>query len=330
MEQITPSLDELFGTIRHQTGDQIQLPSMIRHQDKVQIDPQIIQVDPQILNKIETKDKATIRNVDVLFTFFHNLRIDVIRSLVDKPEHFLKNMWGSDYGLSRDIYCRVNMGRSIPSLKSRVEDGAMLSTSTRKMCCQGCHNIKVLTNYRQARQGQFRCQWGNFKNQSFTLLRRPMVGSSIWQYQQPLKLLSSIQASHPLAQACQRNLPSLKTARFYGLDSFSNYVLINWYLQSVLAKSNMPHIRKLHYSFVCGQDGYLLLDCQYDNSSNLIKFRMEHNSEIWSLLFQLFALFHRIRTYNLSFTNITPETLLIKNQPCQYNYDDLILQVILL
>nr|QBK90938.1 MAG: protein kinase [Pithovirus LCPAC201] len=282
------------------------------------IKPSTVKVIPCRIEKRGTPCGQSEPQVDRALAKIDHIRSQTISNLIKNPEVFILGLW--DLLLSNDRSCKFRMGNNNPTLKERLEGKIHPLTSNRYFKCDGCRLLESIVPHKMdVKDKFFSPEYGKSKSFRYSILRVKDVFAKISQTNQQDNIIGQIVSLNRLAQTCQPHLSILARAKYYSLDSFSNRLLISWYLEKVLDKNKMPHLRKIYYGFICGNDGYFLME-----ENNYLKFSeldKINRKTILSILYQLFALFHRLRNYDLSFHIIDQNTFLVENSPCHYEYD---------
>jgi hypothetical protein len=264
-------------------------------------------------------------DVDEFFDNADLLRKRIIDNLVNDGSETIMNLWNLDSLLMYDPKCRVKMGRK-PNLEDRM-NGIQSLTSDMYQQCRGCNNMKLLSELESLHPisgdsnieiwNVFSPEYGQHKGNQYQIVRYSNVKPSAKVSDMPNIIIGRILKQEIMAISCQPSLPLLENTEYHSLDAFSTGVLINWYLQYILG--NMPFIRRLVYPFICGSDGYMLME--YKKYMKIDKHEVAHVYQSWNLIMQLFALLHRLKDYNFSFQSITMDTLIVEHSPCEYLYD---------
>ncbi len=263
-----------------------------------------------------------IRDVDHLFSYFDKLRQRIVQRLIEQRDDYLKSVWSPDSELIRDQTCRVKVGQNRCSVQDHIKHGIIVPTNNQFYKCRSCNLLEFLALLPEINIGQiFSPKYGINKNKNFVLVKFGKIIIRIAETNIQQSTIKRLIARNELAVACQPQLPILARSKFYGLDKFTNMILINYYLQWLLARQNMTNIRKLYYAFICGKDGYALME--QGNYSSIKKLTVNYFSQAWSILFQLFSLLHYLKPHNISFQVINDETILVENKHCKYYYDGL-------
>nr|QBK91038.1 MAG: protein kinase [Pithovirus LCPAC202] len=285
---------------------------------KKMIGPSTIRVVPNYINKKGTACGRTEPQVDRALEKIDQIRNQAISELVKNPEEFIIKLW--EKSLSKDKSCKFQMGNNNPTLKERLEGNINFLSSDKYAKCNGCRLLEsIVPPNGNIKNKTFSPKSGKSRGLKYSILKVEGVISKNFQTGQQDDIIRQIVQQNELAQTCQPHLSVLSKAKYFSLDSFSNRLLISWYLEKVLGKSKMPHLRKIYYGFICANDGYYLIEeNKYLKFSDLNKLSPEI---IFSILYQLFALFHRLRNYDLSFHVIDQNTFLLEDSPCHYEYD---------
>lgn len=282
----------------------------------------IVRVIPGKIEKMGSVCGETEPQVDRALARIDHTRSQAILNLINNPEEFILTIWGSL--LSKDRSCKFRMGGSNPTLKERLEGKVHHLTSNRYFKCDGCRLLEsIIPPKKSVDGGCFSPEYGKSKGLKYSVLKVEDVISKISRTNQQGQIINQIISRNQLARACQPHLSILAKAKYYSLDPFTNRLLISWYLEKVLDKSKMPHLRKMYYGFICGNDGYFLRE-----ENNYLKFSelgQIDRKTVFNILYQLFGLFHRLRNYDLSFHTIDQNTIIIENSPSRYEYDDVII-----
>ena len=280
--------------------------------------PSTVRVVPNYINKKGTACGRDEPQVDKALEKIDQIRNRTISELVKNPVEFITKLW--ETSLSKDRSCKFQMGTNFPSLKERLEGKIHSLTSDKNAKCIGCRLLESIVPPKTGIENIiFSPECGKSKSLKYSILKVKDVISKIFQTNQQNNIIRQIVQQNQLAQACQPHLSILSKAEYFSLDSFSNRLLISWYLEKVLDKSKMPHLRKIYYGFICANDGYYLIEeNNYLRFENLDK---PNKETVFSLLCQIFALFHRLRNYDLSFHVIDQNTFILEDSPCHYEYD---------
>ena len=316
-----------------------------------------------------------------LFAILKAQRNDILKGLVTNAHYFMSNLWKSAKCGACPLYidrnCQVQMGYNKPSLSDRIA-GRGLSTVDLYFKCKACALLDTIVDLRATPTESFRLRCPSHYNQSYTI-KSIVADPHIRKISPQTPEIRNFLKRHALAGSCYPRLKYILTGSIYQCDSFSNALLINIYLQGVLAKTSMPHLRPILGGFICGENGYFLQEGKtvkikgnkyncvivdnmnrkfdhtsyktirsvpYDKNSVLNNWsnklpvenvkHMEPDDYIyphvlqfntpymvWSIFYQITALFNRLEEYDLTFNEMDNNTYIVSPEQCQYVYDGL-------
>ena len=251
--------------------------------------------------------------IDAIFDLFAKQRGRIVDALLVDPQTLIMRLW-SDYGLSNDIHCRVNLGQQRPSLAARIEGQTSYMTNNRDQCCQGCRLLRQVGDHEKL-SSQFRPECGRHEDDQLVLTKLPCPQIAAKEQSSPCSMIGAPQ--YRGMQACQGNIDQLLQAKYYALDQLSNMLISSWYLEDILRQQGLPHIRRSYYAFICYNDAYVLQEAGAEDLHQHTFTRASFRS----ILYQLWALFHSLAKYNLTFSQVNKQTLLLRLQSCEYSYD---------
>lgn len=240
-----------------------------------------------------------VHNIDDLFTKFDRERNHFITLVNTDPNQLVDRIWSKDSLISVDRGCLFQMGRhNCGLLKTRIEsNGHPLNPMIRKLyACSSCVHLNRLKELsRQNFQLPFHIESGELKGKKLVLIDKEVHRLHFSLNNQSMNMINKV-----------------GNIAFFGSDSYTNDLLINWYLDWFTTSYDMPTIQHYYTSFVCGNHGYHLTDVT-----------SKERPDIDTVLLQLVSTLHLLRHIELIFNQIDKSTILFVDEPFNYQYQDL-------
>lgn len=253
------------------------------------------------------------RAIDDMLETFKKDREKILELLYKDPKTLEKNLWSQRSPISRDDSCLFRMGEShklsVDELltKRKTTSDSMINF----YICPQCKNMRRLIDFRQIKDGE-----------PFMLECGEKAGKYLVYNQMNIINLHSV----------------LEKEQFLNSDSFTNNMLINWYLQSV---TKTPNISNMYISWICNRKGYNLFDYyEIENANTFQDFpKLLTNTGkpsptakaddktpisrdvVMGIISQLFALLYEMENYNFSHGNPNTNALRFSKEPASYILD---------
>jgi len=293
------------------------------------------------------------RNVDLMLERFKKDRNFVTYLLKNETDKLTSILWKYNSPISKDDDCLFQMGKnmsmSIDEILTKKTD--ISDSMVNFYVCPQCKNMKRLIDFAEHKT-DFMIECGEkagsrlyYDEKSISCLysKKEKLPLSVEKaYSNPflndLAKCSSATCALPSKAAGDNLLKKYSSVEYLGSDSFTNNMLINWYLNEELANS---HLIESYISFICRGKGYNLYEyLDIGNVSNFQEFpqflstsgkpsptaKADDKCPISidvasSIILQLFSALHSLRKYDFSHGNPGTETLQFKNEPVSYIYD---------
>lgn len=256
-------------------------------------------------------------NIANLFNYFEGIEKDVVQVLQQGGNTKLADIWRKV--LPYDPECKVNMNTNKPkNILGRRP------TRDNYYKCNSCKKLTLIAALEDLSSGRVVYPDPEYTREEIgglVLTSEKFLGYTEISGLQP-DIIRKIVSFDQLSLACNPNLTKLSQMNYYGFDSVTTNLLINWYLYQPLSEVFPGHIKKIYHSFVCGNQAYTL--SQATDLISLLEINFTTVEQVWEILFQLFGLLHFARQYELSFDTIE-NVMMIENKKTNYTYDGLFL-----
>jgi serine/threonine protein kinase len=249
-------------------------------------------------------------SADALLNKYADSKTAILKNLSENYKSL--ELWnGKDLKIDRECQCKMGYYDSHLTLKSQT-------------CCAQCSEMSLLTDLTDNQVGTpFKIQYGKNIDRLLVIEIDRNVIPKI-QYSPHIKSnLEYLFQYFTSFKACDSTL-SLDT-QWLALDSFSNKVINTMILETVIPK-NIPNI---HTAFICGNDGYTLLDePEIGFFEALFEFPEFFNYKslkpeiVRSILRQICEILLKLKPYDFCHNNATINSLRF-----QLEGDDLIIQI---
>ena len=295
------------------------------------------------------------RNINDMLRIFSENRDEIKNLLENNSERLADELWKPYSVLSIDRQCLFRMGeKQRMNLDDVLKCTSSCDSVSNLYICPMCKNSKRIIDFsKTAPTFPFLIECGDYVGTSLTYTENPVIlylnylstpSSILYALQNPsikdLAKCSAATCSVPSAESGEKFLNKYKNFKYLASDKFTNNLLINYYLNSVLSEMDIPHILKIHISFVCNDMGYNiteytdltlknmqtypeLLDCSgklSPTSKADARLPLSHIVSR-SILLQLFAFLHFVKKYDFSHGNICSSSLKFKKESLSYVYD---------
>jgi hypothetical protein len=256
-------------------------------------------------------------NISELFDYFDQTRKQV---LVDLTNGDINKAVGR---INNDAECKIKMGTVKHNIKDLIERNILIPMSDNNYVCKSCDMLdKLFADLKSLSSREIiKPECGEYMDKYFILddygdIIQYIKNSNIQKH-----MITRLVSFNELSKACNPNLEKLADMKYYGLDSFTNMVMVNWILSYIMDKINMECVRVLYYPFICANNGYMLME--HNNYNDLKRFKFTGIDQIWSVFCQLFAILNHVRSYELSFANVDNVLLIENSLHFRKVYDDI-------
>lgn len=284
------------------------------------------------------------RNVDDMLSRFKFDREQIINLLITDYKNLIFILWSEQSPISVDRDCLCNMGQRI--YNTNIEDrlnGKIIPNETLSnfyMCSQ-CRNMsRIIKLSKSSINNPFYIECGNSAGKMLILTKIHIDNLFIGITHFPSLNLISIIKDNPLISICEPKIKSYNSSisnnmvDYIGSDSYTNQILITWYLDYELSKLGLPHICRMYTSFICGDDAYCLYEnpdigyiCDFKKYPNLLNEQptsISLKSEIASeIIKQLFVTLHSLNKYDFSHGAPSSKSIIFSYEPCSYSYNNI-------
>ncbi len=290
------------------------------------------------------------RNLDNMIEKFNQDRAEVTDLLKNDPTKLIKKLWTNTSPICKDDDCLFNMGSS---LRIHIDDILNFSAQTNTMVnyyvCPQCKNMKRIIDFSVTKNGQpFFIECGERAGSQLVYTRSSIKNLYMVHENMPLtvqKVLASknikdlikCSSSSCLLSDTMKNFRKYKNMNYLGTDSFTNNLLINWFLM----ETKSPNIVENLISFICNEEGYSLyeyLELPNINSlQNISDYVMTSKKPsptakaddksplkkevVKGIIVQLFSTLHNLRQYDFSHGNPSSKTIRFTKKPVSYLHD---------
>jgi len=298
-------------------------------------------------------------NIDNMLSRFKKDRdyvIDLVENNIDK---LIIDLWTPASPICFDNKCLFNMGRTqqIYTLEERIEGKNVINeTILNYYTCPQCNNAKRLLDFRETKIGEpFFIERGELAGEQLVITETAIEKLFILNEKIPPvieKLLKSpfINKLQQCSNGCSKPVSDnesggvciIKNIKNYiGLDSFTNNMLINFFLNKELTNLGIKNVIDMHTSYVCSGKGYSLYE--YPDIGR-IRHIQEHSEllentgrpsptakaddkvpinkdTVKGIISQLFSVLHALRKYDFSHGGPSSRSLLFKNTSYSCMYD---------
>ncbi len=295
------------------------------------------------------------RNVNDMLRIFTETREEIKTVLETNPQRLSDELWKPYSILSIDKDCLFRMGeKQRLSLDDLLKSTSTCDSLTNFYICPMCKNCKRIIDFsKTAPKCSFMIECGDYVGTYLTYTETPVV-LYLNYLNCPQSILNVLQnpSFKDLARcsAATCSLPSVesgdifkniyKEIKYLACDKYTNNVLINYYLNSLLTSKDIPNVLKIHISFVCNDMGYNLLEYVNLNLKNMQMYpefldcsgklsptskadaRLPlANNIARSIILQLFGFLHCVKKYDFSYGEISSNTLSFKKESISYVYN---------
>ncbi len=301
------------------------------------------------------------RAVDSMLARFDVDRKIVTNLLKTSPNTLVQTLWKTNSPISKDENCLFQMGKNLAMSIDDLLNNAptICDTMANFYICPQCKNMRRLIEFsgskRTNEQEPFILECGEKAGtslcyeekriSSLTLKIESPPYSVKRAYTSPyiaeLAQCSSATCPIPSKEAGSNLLMKYMETDYLGSDTFTNNMLINFYLNEELTKQKMPHILHTNISFVCDDKGYNIneyLDIgKIGNFQEFPEFletdgkpsptakaddKLPISASVSkSIIMQLFASLNALRKYDFSHGNPSTETIRFSKEVVSYIYD---------
>ena len=296
------------------------------------------------------------RNIDNMIEQFTKDKNEIIDLLENNPDELVDRLWSPTSPLCKDDDCLFNMGRSFRlSVEDLIEKRQKYTSDSliNYYVCPQCKNMRRLIDFSVTRRGEpFYIECGERAGSQMVYTRSDLKRVYLVKEDLPASVSKALGSSsiNQLIK-CSSNSCSLPTTlstlrsyhkmQYLGSDSYTNNVLINWYLSRELAKEKIPNLVNLFIGFICNGEGYNLYE--YLELKNVNRFQEVPNllcnsgkpsptakaddksplkiDVVRGIILQLFALLHTLRKYDFSHGNPCEKVLRFTQKPVSYLHD---------
>lgn len=251
------------------------------------------------------------RNVDDLFDRYKRERDSILFSLIEEPETIYDKIWSSKGLLSRDSKCMCNGGRNKKYTPYK---------------CPQCINIGRLKDYDNKNEKSFMIETGSNVG-TFLMLIELSIGKLYSEVSQKDKnRVANFLFKNDIVLSCgSQRIDDLK---FLRSDFFTNNTLISWIVEIIFTEKDLPHSLDLFTSYICGSNGFVLLESPTIGSFQ--KLKLKASIEKWdsedvceSICKQLGVYIDVLSEHFFSHGISTLDTLMFSDKKTEYDYKDL-------
>jgi hypothetical protein len=289
-------------------------------------------------------EKDDLSSSEILETFRLE-RGRIICDLLNNPNDFFKYLWTPKSSISYDRECRVKSGQgacnSSKICKQRQE--MMYPFREKYYECNKCHKLEKLVDLNELELNKpFRSTIiddKNMKQYNLNLVINSFIITSekekinnqfIERVKKIIKnTLCDEEENKPFIESNPFGV-DLINAQFVPLDSFTINILISWIFEKIMKNTGKPHYNRIHTAFVCSNTGFILEDVSIpyfviESDEKYERFRrdniLDHKiSE--GIILQLLVIFHFIKKFALSISNVSFDCLGFSTEPCKYVYEN--------
>ena len=307
---------------------------------------------PINVNSIEWVE--TTRNIDNMLSQFKKDRDYIISNLDDNIDRLIIDLWTPSSPVCFDKKCLFNMAQTqeIYTLEERIEGKNIINDGVLNYyTCPQCKNMKRLIDFRKTKIGQpFYIECGDSAGEQLIITEASIDKLYILKESPPATVKRVLENPYitslkKCSSGCNNNnvcdIKSYESMDYIGLDSFSNNMLINWYLNNKLEELGIPNVITMHIAYVCTNKGYSLYE--YPNIGRIRHLQeypelLEHTDRpsptakaddkvsiskdvTKGIIMQLFATLHALKVFDFSHGGPSSRSLLLKNSICSYMYD---------
>lgn len=299
-------------------------------------------------------DCAAIDNMLLRFKKDRNYVLDLTENNINR---LIIDLWTPASPVCFDDKCLFNMGRTqqIYTLEERIEGKNIVNeTVLNYYTCPQCKNIKRIVDFDQAEIGKpFVVECGDLVGEQLVITETPIEKLFILNEDIPRTVEKVMQSStFKKLQHCSNSCTGdqvcqIKEIKNYiGCDSFTNNMLINFYLNKSLSQLGIKNVIELYTAYVCSGKGYLLYE--YPNIGR-VRHLQEHSEllenigrpsptakaddkvpinkdVVKGIIMQLFSTLHALRKYDFSHGGPSSRSLLFKNMEYKNTYDGTIIE----
>ncbi len=292
-------------------------------------------------------------NVDNMIKQFKEDRKYVISLIDNNINKLITILWTHKSPIFIDNKCIFNMGQTQKhyTLEERIEGNTVINEGILNYyICSQCKNMERLIDFSKTNIGEpFLIEYGSSIGEQL-VITETFINKLYAIKESPPKTVSIILTSpiyndlNRCSSGCNDSGCSIKnynTMDYLGMDSYTNNMLINWYLNEKLLSMNIPNIINMHIGFVCSGKGYSMYEyptigrirhlqeypefLEQKNKQNQ-NFGIDDKVPIArevakGIISQLFACLHALRSFDFSHGGPSSRSILFKNVPCSYMYD---------
>ena len=290
------------------------------------------------------------RNLDNMIQKFSQDRQEVIELLKNNPDKLVERLWTNTSPICKDNDCLFNMGKAIRiSVDDILEATTQINTMFNFYICPQCKNMRRIIDFSFTRNGDpFYIECGERAGSRLVYTRTSIKNLYLVKEKSPLivqralaskniKNLIKCSSASCLLSDTMTNFRKYKNMDYLGMDSFTNNLLINWFLM----ETQSPNIVENLISFICNDEGYSLyeyLELEDINSlQNVKKYVYSTGKQsptakaddkyplrkevVKGIILQLFSLLHKLREYDFSHGNPCSKTIRFTKKPVSYLHD---------
>lgn len=237
--------------------------------------------------------------VDQIFIFYREEREKIVNMIIKSYQELIKRLWIDPDLLSFDEYCMCQMGNPV--------DSHIVKNRMKKNTCPQCTNIGRLVDFR-------RTQYLS----PFTIRYGSLNGKKIAPYSQIENLTLLIDDCTKSYRSIIEKILRKEIERYKILtsDSFTNSILISFFLQQFLTV-NIPESVVISYTaFVCSDRGYILKEHLHNHLIDHINFEWTEPIFV-GFMKQLVAIFTELKKIDFIFgsSNDLISHLVMTDQP---------------
>lgn len=291
---------------------------------------------------------SMVDNMLIRFKKDRNYVLDLAENNINK---LIIDLWTPASPVCFDDKCLFNMGRTqqIYTLEERIEGKNIVNeTVLNYYTCPQCKNIKRLVDFDQTEIGKpFTIECGDLVGEQLVITETPIEKLFILNEDIPRTVSKVMENAHfkklqHCSNACSENTCHIKEIKNYiGCDSFTNNMLINFFLNKKLSELGIRNVIELYTSYVCSNKGYSLYE--YPNIGR-VRHLQEHSEllentgrpsptakaddkvpinkdVVKGIIMQLFSTLHALRKYDFSHGGPSSRSLLFKNKEYKCMYD---------
>jgi len=232
---------------------------------------------------------------------FRRDRKRVVSALLTNPSEIGKNLWKI---LSRDEACQCRLGK-----------GDVYGFARCPQCC----NIGRLTTLQTTTvEEPFMLECGRRVGHHLMLSQFDEVNSFTKKKDLPYTITRRLLTQCQEYQACEPNINNNQKTTYIASDEFTNGALASFLLEQVLTPEELhKHIVKMETAFICGENGYYLLERPDLGSFTTLDLT---GDVARGIILQLLTLLNRLCRYDFTYGKPGVAPLMFSDEPCSFRY----------